>query len=250
MAISSGTDLLASFYPHYILVLFCALVAGYVVLSVQSYLRLRHIPGPILASFSNLPRLSWVVSKRSQHVHQKLHAKYGPVVRLGPNAVSIGDPEAIPDIYTFTGKFAKSNYYSVLTPYSKGKAIPMMFATQDEAIHRMLRKPVAGIYSMSNMVGFERFVDSTMDVFFKELDARFIAKSEPCDFSVWLQRFAFDVMGEITFSKRLGFLEEPEKVGDLMHFIWLHFRYASMVSALLAKEIENHCIFHNPSRRH
>lgn len=231
MAVLTGdSGLLASLYPHYLLILSCVFVGGYILLAIRAYFRLRYIPGPTLAAFSNLPRLSWVISKRSQHIHQALHAKYGPLVRLGPNAVSVGDPEAIPDIYTFTGKFPKSSYYSVLTPYSKGKTIPMMFATQDEGIHRMLRKPVAGIYSMTNMVSFERFVDSTMDVFFRELDSRFIAKGESCDFSVWLQRFAFDVMGEITFSKRLGFLEQPEKVGDLMNLIWLHFSYASMVS--------------------
>ena len=34
--------------------------------------------------------------------------------------------------------------------------------------------------------------------------------------------FAFDVMGELTFSKRLGFLERAEDVDGIMTSIWNH----------------------------
>lgn len=35
------------------------------------------------------------------------HKKYGPLVRIQPNHVSVADPEAIPVIYSMTGGWLK-----------------------------------------------------------------------------------------------------------------------------------------------
>lgn len=40
----------------------------------------------------------------------------------------------------------------------------------------------------------------------------------------------FDVVGEITFSKRLGFLEEGRDVEGIMSSIWQWFEYVAIVS--------------------
>jgi Cytochrome P450 len=141
--------------------------------------------------------------------------------------VSVSDPAAITQIYGFTGKFKKSDFYSVILPMSKGRILPGLFATQDEGIHSMLKKPIASIYSMSNLVSFEPYVDATMGYFCEQLDKRFAEPGKICDFSTWLQFFAFDVVGEITFYKRLGFLERGEDVENIMGDIWKFFQYVA-----------------------
>lgn len=79
--------------------------------SLRSYWRLKHIPGPFLAGFSNLPRVSWVLSKRAHKIHIGLHEKYGDLVRFGPNMVSVSDPAEIPTIYPLKGPgFIKVRY--------------------------------------------------------------------------------------------------------------------------------------------
>ena len=75
--------------------------------SIQTYWRLSHIPGPLLAKFTNLPRLLWVKSNRAHHVHIDLHRKYGHIVRFGPNMVSVSDPKEIGTIYSFKKPWAK-----------------------------------------------------------------------------------------------------------------------------------------------
>jgi hypothetical protein len=48
------------------------------------------------------------VYKRDTHVtYRKLHAKYGDVVRVGPNVLSFGKPSAIQDIYGLNKGFIK-----------------------------------------------------------------------------------------------------------------------------------------------
>lgn len=126
----------------------------------------------------------------------------------------------------------QSDFYHVLLFHAKGKPVPTIFATQDEELHRLLKRPIASIYSMSNLVSFESYVDTTMTVLLQEFDCRFVATQEVCDLGKWLQMFAFDVMGEITFSKRLGFLESGDDVSGLMDQIWQYFKKSAPVSAL------------------
>jgi hypothetical protein len=68
---------------------------------VISYFRsgLRELPGPVLARFTLLWKV-WVHIKGDGHVvYQNIHKRYGPIVRTGPNSVSIGDAAMIPKIY-------------------------------------------------------------------------------------------------------------------------------------------------------
>ena len=114
-----------------------------------------------------------------------------------------------------------------------GKPIPGIFATQDEGIHHMLKKPVSNAYSMTTLLSFEPYVDTTMEVFFRQLQNRFADTGQTCDLGAWLQMFAFDVIGGLTFSRRLGFLESGEDVNGVMKDIWDMFQETSLVSATI-----------------
>lgn len=54
----------------------------------------------------------------------------------------------------------------------------------------MLKKPIAGVYSMSNLTSFEPLVDSTIKTFLSELETRFVSPKRSCDWGTWLQYFA------------------------------------------------------------
>lgn len=62
---------------------------------------LREIPGPWFASCSPLYRF-WYAVCRSNYHHDltNLHRKYGNIVRIAPNEVSIWDPELVAEIYS------------------------------------------------------------------------------------------------------------------------------------------------------
>ena len=68
---------------------------------------LHSIPGPFWAKFSNLWRLVSTARGHHEITLQKLHRLHGNVVRVGPNALSIADPEAIKSIYGFKTDFVK-----------------------------------------------------------------------------------------------------------------------------------------------
>ncbi|KAI0180673.1 putative benzoate 4-monooxygenase cytochrome P450 [Hypoxylon sp. FL1284] len=192
--------------------------------------RLRRIPGPLCAKFTNLQRVLWVKTGRAHLIHEEIHRKYGEVVRIGPNMVSISNPEAIPTIYPMRPGFPKSDFYATLRPYTRDSgSLLAVFNTQDEKIHKTIKSPIAPLFSLSNVVSFEGLVEEVLECLEKQLDERFSDTGATFNFGDWLQYFAFDVMGTLSFSKRYGFLDEGRDVGGMLETI---FDYMKAHSAL------------------
>lgn len=71
---------------------------------------------------------------------------------------------------------------------------------------------------MSTLLEYEPFVDSTTEKLLSQIGGHYATLGSgdavTCDLDKWLQYYAFDVIGEITFSKSLGFLEGGQNVDD------------------------------------
>ncbi|KAH8155660.1 uncharacterized protein LAJ45_00670 [Morchella importuna] len=193
---------------------------------------LRSIPGPFLASITNLYRFFDAWSWKCQDNQLALHEKYGKFVRYGPNLVSISDPEAIQVIYTINKGFVKSPLYKVFFVLSNGKTIQSMFDTQDELYHQSMRKPISHAFAMSHLMDYEPYVDSTSKFFTSRLTELYANTGDICDLGEWLQYYAFDVIGELTYSKRLGFLDRAKDVDGIMRSIDKSFDYAGVVGQM------------------
>jgi len=82
---------------------------------------------------------------------------------------------------------------------------------------------------MSSLVNYEPLVDSTTAVYIQRTKELFINQDQRCNFSQWLQYFAFDVIGELTWSKRLGYIERNEDVDSVVSFLGDFLSYAAAV---------------------
>ncbi len=72
---------------------------------------LRRFPGPLWAKVSPIPLvLQCRKARRSEWVLEQ-HEKYGPVVRIAPNHISINKPEAVNQIYGHKTGFCKGPFY-------------------------------------------------------------------------------------------------------------------------------------------
>ncbi|KAK6079051.1 cytochrome p450 [Seiridium cupressi] len=182
--------------------------------------RLRHVPGPFWASLSDIPRMLWVTTKEAHIIHQKLHEKYGEVVRIGPRTVIFRDPTAIPTVYPMRAGFPKGNFYAVLRPYQRGSSpLVAVFNSQDEKLHKQIKSPIAPLFSLSSASKLEDLIDNVLAVLKRELDSRFAGTGKVFDLGDWCQYFAFDVMGTMTFSKRYGFVDEGRDVSGMLDAI-------------------------------
>lgn len=102
-----------------------------------------------------------------------------------------------------------------------------LFSTRDEGFHRDQKRPVASSYNMSSLLELEPAVDSCTQLFVSKL-GQSADRKDAVDLGTWLQYYAFDVVGEITFSKKLGFLEEGRDIDWIMQTIQGRLVYASL----------------------
>lgn len=82
---------------------------------------------------------------------------------------------------------------------------------------------------MSNLVQYEPFVDSTTELFLNQTEKLFAKTGDSCDFANWLQFYAFDVIGEMTYSKRHGFLDENKDIDGIVGYLGKLFAYVAPV---------------------
>lgn len=115
---------------------------------------------------------------------------------------------------------------------AKGVPLQTLFTATDEVFHAKLRRATSNAYAMSSLVQFEPFVDSTIQEFVKQLHERYVEDKNAgkvLDFGEWLQLFAFDVICELTFSKRMGFVEREEDVGNIISNLQWMLNYSAVV---------------------
>jgi cytochrome P450 len=96
-------------------------------------------------------------------------------------------------------------------------------------------KNISSGYAFSNIIKSEPYIDNAIKILEKQLD-KLSKENKPVHFDHWFNYFGFDVLGEVTFSQRFGFLEEGRDIGDAIantkmfggyigimgHFYWLH----------------------------
>ncbi|KAK1701831.1 cytochrome P450 [Colletotrichum lupini] len=194
---------------------------------------LASVPGPFFARFTDLWYAWRIHQGRFEVDNIELHRKYGKsscsIVRYGPNRFSINDPHAAKVIYGHGHAFSKSTWYDTW-----GDPNPhqwSLFSDRNEKRHSENRRLYQSMYSMSSLVHYESYVDECADLFSRrlsEMSGR--GKTvEPVDMGHWFQCYAFDVVGMITYSKRLGFLDRGLDVGAVIKNLENHLYYATMV---------------------
>ncbi|KAL7268166.1 hypothetical protein RUND412_009219 [Rhizina undulata] len=194
---------------------------------------LKDIPGPQLAKWSNLYRTYITAGRGAHDTALELHKRYGKFVRYGPKVVLIADGDrAVKEVYGVGKGFVKSEFYPVQQSFAKGKRVQGIFNTTDDNLHAALKRPISHAYAMSSLVDYEPLVDSTSTLFISRLTALFASTGAVCDFGEWLQWYAFDVIGEMTFSRRLGFLEEGRDVDGIIANLEDRLNYGSIVGQM------------------
>ncbi|KAI1404963.1 cytochrome P450 [Hypoxylon fuscum] len=176
---------------------------------------LRDYPGPFLASCSRLWKLKSTASERTHLDHIELHRKYGSVVRIAPNELSFSSPSVARNILSAGKRFYKTDFYSVFPPPEN----PDIFTEIREDVHAMKKKVANVPYSMAAMKQLSPFIDETIDFLVSRLDqfcpdtaipgfqqAGLPGRNPIVNLGDWLHFFAFDVLGEVAFSRSFGFL--------------------------------------------
>ncbi|KAL9109587.1 MAG: hypothetical protein Q9227_005767 [Pyrenula ochraceoflavens] len=193
---------------------------------------LYSIPGPTIAAWTSLWR-AWDVYRGHAHLNAiKLHRKHGKLVRTAPHVVSIGDRAEIANIYGRGEAFTKTAFYPIQSITWKKKIALNIFSDRDPASHRQEKRKVANAFSMSSVLQSEDEIGQCGQLLVQKLQDDFASKGKPVDLGAWLQYYAFDVIGEVTFATKLGFLEQGKDVEGMMKSIEGMLTYAAVIGQL------------------
>jgi hypothetical protein len=108
--------------------------------------------------------------------------------------------------------------------------MPSLFSSTDESYHANLRRSVNNAFSMSALVQYEPLVNEVIELFLERTQQIYAGSGKICDFALWLQYFAFDVIGQITYSKQHGFVDKNEDIDGMIGYLGRLFSYVAPVS--------------------
>ncbi|OIW31503.1 cytochrome P450 [Coniochaeta ligniaria NRRL 30616] len=210
----------------YVLFLLVAAAALAVVQLAVSSFKLRGIPGPFAARFTDVWRFRAMRSKGWSERLVALHKKHGKLVRLGPNHVSVSDPAAIPVIYGTSPVWVKGPSYYGAATVSKGRTVPSVIA-MGETQHTAVRKSAGRHFTTNSLLDYEEPIQAATT----EL-VRVLARNPTADIANYLQCFAMDVLMRIAFSESLGFIEKGADVDGILAAVVARFDHWGHWAAL------------------
>jgi hypothetical protein len=122
----------------------------------------------------------------------------------------------------------------------EGKEFPSIFTFQSQTAHRNLKAGIAQKYSLSSLLSLEPLVDKVTRNFMSTLRDRAEniensnLKGARLDLGEWLQFYAFDVIGAITFSRTFGFIDAGCDFRGVLRGLEGGLRYGALVGQVPA----------------
>ncbi|KAJ5358370.1 uncharacterized protein N7496_010783 [Penicillium cataractarum] len=201
------------------------------VLSRKYWTSIRDIPGPFFASFSGLWRVYHLGKGHIEQEILNLHKKHGHFVRIADNEVSLSHPDAVKQL--LHANIEKGTFYSVFS-LPDYRYVNQM-SELDPVRHIQKTRSLSAGFSLSNISKTEPYIDNVLRLFKAQFD-KLCDSGAPVEFQNWFSFFAFDVLGEVTFSKSFGFVQSGTDIrhaiantGSLVYYIsimgnyiWFH----------------------------
>ncbi|KAF8675314.1 Cytochrome P450 monooxygenase [Rhizoctonia solani] len=188
-----------------------ALVLGYhaVPYLLDPYDYRRRFPGPPLAGLTN-----WWMSMIIQTGHHSEIVQC-TFVRLGPNHISIADPDALEIVYGHA--LLKSEFYNTF----QSGPMSNIFNTRDKSEHSKKRKRVANIFSAQNSLAFEPRIRSHIRQLCAQWDLRckgavrgvsstnraISNRGAVIDVCAQVSYLAFDIIGDLALGSPFGLVQ-------------------------------------------
>ncbi|KPI44659.1 Tryprostatin B 6-hydroxylase [Cyphellophora attinorum] len=157
--------------------------------------------------------LPYNVSERADSAWfiDRLHKKYGEYVRIGPNLLSIADPDMVEPIHAPGTRFTKGQWYDVAKPLTTVQQM------REKHMHDRHRKSAWDpAFTASSLRNYDPRILKHANKLMSHLRN---TSGQSVNATQWMSFFSFDVMGDLSFGKHFGLLEtgKPHLYMELVH---------------------------------
>ncbi|KAF2458278.1 putative cytochrome P450 [Lineolata rhizophorae] len=146
------------------------------------------------------------VVKKGRYVweFERMHRKYGPIVRIGPNELHILDPGYYNTLYSMTNRIDKYDWF-----YSMMGNPEAMFATIRAETHKARRGAVAPFFSMRAVTAFYPHVQGGVTRLVNRME-ECAKRGEPIPLFYAYRCLTVDIISEYVFGGQFGLLNRPD----------------------------------------
>jgi cytochrome P450 len=166
---------------------------------------LQHIPGPLLPKITHLWLYYHSYIGDEASIIDRLHAKYGTVIRVSPNEVDISDPDAISPIYVSRGGFAKAKCYANFD-IDGHKTI---FSTEESEYRDPRAKAVMPMFSTKSLRENEKELYGCVDRVVRRLEEE-MGAGKPVNLLNLTRALAVDVVSTHLFRRNYNGTSEKD----------------------------------------
>lgn len=124
---------------------------------------LNKFPGPFMARLTKFDHVFRNTKMRNFIELQSLHQKYGKFVRIGPNDLSVTDPDGVQVISSPNSICKKAQWYEQDAP------LISMHTTRDRSLHDRRRRVWAPAFSDKALRGYEERVQKYNNLLIEQL---------------------------------------------------------------------------------
>ncbi|PWY77409.1 cytochrome P450 [Aspergillus heteromorphus CBS 117.55] len=168
---------------------------------------LRNFPGSKLAAATRLHEFYYNVVKDGQFVWEieRMHQKYGPIIRINPDELHINDPFFYNEIYA-----APSSRREKYHEFSKGIVLPLSIVTTiDHDLHTLRRKALSNFFSRQSIRRMEPLIqDKVVQLIQKLADAH--KEGHEADLSLIFYALTIDTISHYAYGTNYQTLDKTD----------------------------------------
>ncbi|KAI9296937.1 cytochrome P450 [Neoconidiobolus thromboides FSU 785] len=162
---------------------------------------LRKVPGPLRVHFFPSYHKLKILNGTLHQYTLDLHKRFGTVVRIGGDTVSMVSESARKEIYS-TYNFSKGKIYE------SNKIIgENMFNTNNKDYHRLKKRILAPLFSDKAISSVENIIHNNVKNLVEKLND-YSYSNQKFDLGLYFHYFSFDVIGDIGFGKSFNMVND------------------------------------------
>ncbi|KAK4171812.1 putative cytochrome P450 E-class, group I [Triangularia setosa] len=204
----------AAWDSHPYLLLSIPLVLYLLVSNVKSYFKLRHFNGPLWAHFTYYWFVSKVFRARMLNTLQELSDKYGPICRVGPNDLLVGDFDEVVRINGVRSPYVKSDWYTTIRfDVDGGDSVVSLMDTAEHDVRKAkLIKGYEGRGRGQDKGWMDKVVDKQLVELVRLLREKYVKQGRRINWTDVVRYFSVDVTMEALMGEAWGDLQTDSDI--------------------------------------
>ncbi|KAJ4483590.1 cytochrome P450 [Lentinula aciculospora] len=203
---------------------YASLLSSIILYRLSPFHPLAKVPGPVMHKVSKLWSV-WICWQGRQHIEFKaMHDKYGPVVRTGPNEISVIDPSAVSDVLG-AGGLPKGKWYLA----RQDERAPSNLLTLTGGKHANRRRVWNRGFNPDAVEEYDEILAKSATQLVDGIEARSEEQGE-VDLTTWFNYFSYDFMAEFVFGGGSDMLEQGKDKKGILELLEHHMITGALVA--------------------